>query len=89
MGPRDVDGGHEGGHEGEGDLLAQLAQGGFAGLTVGVSAEGSPEADRQALCSPSSAATESSGAVELGEYCYSGQTDGLFRVIPYRSKGGF
>jgi hypothetical protein len=85
VGPRDVDDGHEG----EGDLLAQLAQGGFAGLTVGVSAEGSPEADRQALCSPSSAATESSGAVELGEYCYSGQTDGLFRVIPYRSKGGF
>ena len=40
MGPRDVHGGHEGGHEGEGDLLAQLAQGGFAALPVGVSAEG-------------------------------------------------
>ena len=65
MGPRDVEGGHEGGHEGEGDLLAQLAQGGFAALPVGVSAEGIPEVDRQALCSPSSAATESSGAVEL------------------------
>ena len=66
MGPRDVEGGHEGGHEGEGDLLSQLAQGGFAALPVGVSAEGIPEADRQTLSSPSSAATESSGAVELG-----------------------
>jgi hypothetical protein len=63
---------------------SSLAQGGFAAFPVGVSAEGIPEADRQALCSPSSAATESSGAVELGEYCYSGQTDGLFRVIPVR-----
>jgi hypothetical protein len=45
---------------------SSLAQGGFAALPVGVSAEGIPEADRQALCSPSSAATESSGAVELG-----------------------
>jgi len=39
VGPRDVDGGHEGGHEGEGDLLAQLAQGSFAALPVGVSDE--------------------------------------------------
>ena len=43
---------------------SSLAQGGFVALPVGVSAEGIPEADRQALCSPSSAATESSGAVE-------------------------
>jgi hypothetical protein len=56
---------YRGGHEGEGDLLAQLAQGGFAALPDEVSAEGIPEVDRQALSSPSSAATESSGAVEL------------------------
>jgi len=62
VGPRAV----EGGHEGEGDRLAQLAQGGFAALPVGVSAKGIPEADRQALCSLGSAAIESSGAVELG-----------------------
>ena len=38
-----------GGHEGEGDLLAQLAQGSFAALPVGVSAEAGADLGAQGL----------------------------------------